>query len=125
MKTYQRRIQELNSREFDLVDRLDAMYVGREADAQIAALQAECDAFYQAAGDAQVERDAAREERDALKAECDALRAAFSDYLTAQDALDNHELMGPNAEDYFTLMRRRNAERRHLAAAIDNERSKA
>lgn len=40
--SYQSRVQELNSREYDLVDRLDAMHICREADARIAALEAEC-----------------------------------------------------------------------------------
>jgi hypothetical protein len=39
-------------------------------------------------------------------------------FLEAQDALDNRELQGPNAEDYFTVLRRRNAARRDLEAAI-------
>lgn len=36
--SYQRRIQELNSREYDLVDRVAAMHVAREADAVVAKL---------------------------------------------------------------------------------------
>ena len=43
---------------------------------------------------------------------------ATEDYLQAQDALDNRELNGINAEDYFVLMRRRNAARRDLDAVL-------
>jgi hypothetical protein len=38
--SYQRQVQELNSREYDLVDRLDAMRIGREADTRIKCLEA-------------------------------------------------------------------------------------
>jgi hypothetical protein len=37
---------------------------------------------------------------------------ALSDFLEAQDALDNHELNGKNGTDYFTLIRRRNDARK-------------
>lgn len=46
------------------------------------------------------------------------LRGALEDYLEAQDALDNQELAGPNAEPYSVLMRRRNAARKDLDAAL-------
>lgn len=46
------------------------------------------------------------------------LLEALRDYLEAQDALDNRETAGPNAEDYFELMRRRNNAREDLDAAI-------
>lgn len=46
------------------------------------------------------------------------LLEAIEEYLQDQDALDNRELSGPNAEDYFVLVRRRNAARRELDAAI-------
>jgi tetratricopeptide (TPR) repeat protein len=43
---------------------------------------------------------------------------ALKDFLEAQDALDNHELIGVNAEDYFIVLRRRNAARKDLDSAI-------
>jgi hypothetical protein len=43
---------------------------------------------------------------------------ALSDFLEAQDALDNHELNGKNGTDYFTLIRRRNDARKDLDAAF-------
>ncbi|MDR6886104.1 MULTISPECIES: hypothetical protein [Variovorax] len=46
------------------------------------------------------------------------LLEATEAYLQAQDALDNRELQGPNAEDYCVLLRRRNAARDDLDAAI-------
>ena len=49
---------------------------------------------------------------------CSGLLDATEDYLQAQDALDNRELNGINAEDYFVLMRRRNAARRDLDAVL-------
>ena len=50
---------------------------------------------------------ALREENERLRHHLD-LAFELSD---AQDTLDNHETSGPNAEDYFTLMRRRNGVR--------------
>jgi hypothetical protein len=47
--------------------------------------------------------------------------ARLTTFLEAQDALDNRELMGPNAEDYFTLIKRRNAARKHLDAAMQKD----
>lgn len=47
-----------------------------------------------------------------------ALSAELESYLEAQDALDNRELNGINAEDYFVLLRRRNYARDSLEAAI-------
>jgi hypothetical protein len=75
-----------------------------QADAEIAMWQ-------DRATEAQAERDAAREERDGLL-------EALECYLNTQDALDNRELQGPNVEDYFEFVRRRNAARRDLDAAI-------
>jgi hypothetical protein len=53
-----------------------------------------------------------------------AVVAGLVDYLEAQDALDNREAAGINAEDYFVLLRRRNFARdcldRALAAASEH-----
>ncbi|OUM00528.1 hypothetical protein [Variovorax sp. JS1663] len=46
---------------------------------------------------------------------------AIQAYLEAQDALDNRELQGPNADDYFILLRRRNDARRDLDAALSRQ----
>lgn len=46
------------------------------------------------------------------------LAGVVVEFLEAQDALDNREASGPNAEDYFVLLRRRNAARRDLDAAV-------
>lgn len=54
--------------------------------------------------------------RDALSG----LIGAAQAFLDAQVRLDNHELMGPNAEHYSVLMRRRNAARSDLEKALDN-----
>lgn len=43
---------------------------------------------------------------------------ALADYLEKQDALDDREISGPNAEDYFKLVSRRNTARDFLDAAI-------
>lgn len=48
----------------------------------------------------------------------DGWREAVDDFLDAQDALDNRELMGPNAEDHSVLMRRRNNARDDLDNAL-------
>lgn len=45
--------------------------------------------------------------------------------LEAQDALDNREISGPNAEDYFVLLRRRNNARDGMDAALSKYGSKA
>jgi len=42
----------------------------------------------------------------------------MENFLEKQDALDNHESNGPNAEDYFAVLRRRNVARKHLDAAL-------
>jgi hypothetical protein len=42
----------------------------------------------------------------------------LQEYLDAQDALDNREYAGINAEDYFVLMRRRNSARDRLDAVL-------
>lgn len=42
----------------------------------------------------------------------------LEEFLLAQDALDNREYQGQNAEDYFVLLRRRNAARHDLDAAL-------
>jgi hypothetical protein len=42
----------------------------------------------------------------------------LQEYLDAQDALDNREYAGINAEDYFVLMRRRNSARNRLDAVL-------
>lgn len=47
-----------------------------------------------------------------------AVVAGLEDYLEAQDALDNREAAGINAEDYFVLLRRRNFARDCLDKAI-------
>lgn len=67
---------------------------------------------------------ASREIRSALSdelAQLEALLEEMEALLQAQDALDNRELQGPNAEDYFTLLRRRNAARHDLDAALGKE----
>jgi hypothetical protein len=46
------------------------------------------------------------------------LLEAIEEYLQDQDALDNQYLSGQNARGYFVLVRRRNAARRELDAAI-------
>lgn len=46
------------------------------------------------------------------------LAEASAKFFEAQNNLDNHELMGPNAEDHSVLMRRRNATRRELESAL-------
>ena len=46
------------------------------------------------------------------------LSDAIEHYLESQDALDNREYAGINAESYETLIRRRNASRKDLDAAI-------
>lgn len=45
-------------------------------------------------------------------------REVLEAFLEAQDALDNRELNGINAEDYFVLLRRRNRARADLEAAL-------
>lgn len=52
----------------------------------------------------------------AVQDERDARLEAFEALLDAQDALDNREYQGINAESYEVLMRRRNAARRDLDA---------
>ena len=47
------------------------------------------------------------------------LSDAVEHYLEAQDALDNREYGGINAEPYEKLLRRRNASRNDLDAAYD------
>lgn len=49
----------------------------------------------------------------------DEMLEAINELMTAQDELDNRELNGPNAEDYFVLLHRRNATRRCLDQVID------
>jgi len=97
---------------------INALSLNADLLEKIAALQAECAAFYQAAGDAQVERDAAREERDALKAECDALRAALVD-------IANEFPPGNDRKTYALPTDALDFIRETARAAIDNERSKA
>ncbi len=48
----------------------------------------------------------------------DALRDAVTELLAAQDAVDNHEAAGINADDYFALVAHRNAARRQLTGAL-------
>jgi len=61
---------------------------------------------------------------DALKpllskrSDADKLAEALRDFLEAQDSLDNRELQGINAEDYFTLQRRRNSTREDLDSIL-------
>lgn len=65
--------------------------------------------------------DQARDESRAnarLIAAAPELLEAADDMLETQAALDNRELMGPNAEDYFVLLRRRNAARERLESVI-------
>jgi|GEM_PF-7028083 len=45
-------------------------------------------------------------------------REALVAFLEAQDALDNREFQGQNAEDYFVMLRRRNLARDDLDAAL-------
>ena len=40
------------------------------------------------------------------------------EFFDAQEALDNRELMGPNADDHDKLMRRRNQARRELETVL-------
>lgn len=63
-------------------------------------------------------RDSPRSGSRCGSGEATVLLEAMDEYLQDQDALDNRELSGPNAEDYFVLVRRRNAARRDLDAAI-------
>lgn len=53
-----------------------------------------------------------------LRKQRDELLSALADFLGAQDALDNREAAGPNAECHFKLMARRNNARQDLDAAI-------
>jgi hypothetical protein len=55
-----------------------------------------------------------REQRDELLN----VVAALTDFLDAQDALDNRELQGPNAPNYFSLLSSRNGARDDLDKAI-------
>lgn len=52
------------------------------------------------------------------------LSDAVEHYLESQDALDNREYAGINAESYETLIRRRNASRKDLDAALAAQGSK-
>lgn len=54
----------------------------------------------------------------ACKAQRDALIAAGNELITAQDALDNHELMGINAEPFQVVKRRRNLARGDMETAL-------
>lgn len=60
-------------------------------------------------------------EKSRARAAAEEVMARLTTFLEAQDALDNRELMGPNAEDYFTLIKRRNAARKHLDAAMQKD----
>ena len=53
------------------------------------------------------------------------LSDAVEHYLAAQDALDNREYAGINAESYEKLIRRRNASRKDLDAALAAQGGKA
>ena len=44
----------------------------------------------------------------------------LENFLEKQDALDNHELNGPNTEDYFAVLARRNKARKQLDAALSS-----
>jgi hypothetical protein len=69
----------------------------------------------------QLTLDAAKAEAQQLAqffAAAPALLEALKDFLEAQDALDNRELQGPNAECHFKLMARRNNAREQLDTVI-------
>lgn len=81
------------------------------------ALLSDCRGYLQSYAHAAIDADRASAAQPA-RAGGDALQQAVSDYLEAQDALDNWELQSINREPHDRVMRRRNDARRGLDAAL-------
>lgn len=71
------------------------------------------------------QREKAAPALQAAENEDAALLDAMDALIEAQDALDNREINGINADNYFVLLRRRNAARKHFEAVCAARKDKA